>query len=267
MAAGASIAKKGLPMRPSTTPWHRVARMARERFGIKGFRPGQREILEAVLAGKDVLGLLPTGGGKSLTYQLPSLLLAKPVLVVSPLIALMKDQQDRAANADIAVEKMESTIKASEQRKAEAEIDSGVAQLIYCTPERLDSADFLQELRAAGGVSLFVVDEAHCISQWGHDFRPAYLNLGYAREALGNPPALMLTATATQQVIDEILEVMHAKDAGGGEHGHRAREPLLARGAHGEHGCQAGAYWRAARKAGRHGDHLHGQRALGERAA
>ena len=119
--------------------------------------------------------------------------------------------------AHIAVEKMDSTVSVKEQHKAEKEIDSGAAQLIYCTPERLASSEFLKEINDAGGISLFVVDEAHCISQWGHDFRPAYLNLGYAREALRGadgklPPLLALTATATQQVCDEILAVLHAND-------------------------------------------------------
>lgn len=205
--AGADAAKQ-----PDVS-WSRVVRTTRERFGIRGFRPGQQEILRAVFAGRDVLGLLPTGGGKTLTYQLPALLLQKPVLVVSPLIALMQDQQDRAEEANIAVEKLDSTVSAKQQHRAEAEIESGVAQLIYCTPERLATPEFLKELTDAGGVSLFVVDEAHCISQWGHDFRPAYLNLGYARAALGKPPLLALTATATQGVCDEILHVLCAEDA------------------------------------------------------
>ena len=194
-------------------PWPQIAAVARKRFGIKGFRPGQREILEAVFEGRDVLGLLPTGGGKSLTYQLPALFLPKPVVVVSPLIALMQDQQEKAAEADIAVEKIDSTLHAAEARQAREEIEEGEAQLVYVTPERLEDREFVQSLVDAGGVSLFVVDEAHCIPQWGHDFRPAYLGLGFAREALGHPPVLALTATATEQVCGEILEVLHAKDA------------------------------------------------------
>ncbi len=186
---------------------------ARKHFGIKGFRPGQREILEAVFAGQDVLGVLPTGGGKSLTYQLPAMFLEHPVIVVSPLIALMQDQQDHAANADIVVEKIDSTVGAKDARATAEHLREGSSQLVYVTPEQLENAEFLQKLRASGGVGLLVVDEAHCISQWGHDFRPAYLGLGYAREQLGNPPVLALTATATQEVMDEILEVLHAKDA------------------------------------------------------
>lgn len=188
-------------------------REARHRFGIQRFRPGQREVLEAVFAGKDVLGLMPTGSGKSLTYQLPALLLSKPVVVVSPLIALMQDQQEKATEAAIEVGKIDSSQSATAQREAKERIDHGLSRLIYVTPERLEDRAFLDELNAAGGVSLFVVDEAHCISQWGHDFRPAYLSLGYARKALGHPPVLALTATATQQVVDEILEVLQAKDA------------------------------------------------------
>lgn len=185
-----------------------LLQLARKHFGIKGFRTGQREILEAVCEGRDVLGILPTGGGKSLTYQLPALVFERPVVVVSPLIALMQDQQEHALDASIAVEKIDSTVRAGDARATAEDIRTGKAQLIYTTPEQLESPDFLDRLNKAGGVSLFVVDEAHCISQWGHDFRPAYMGLGLAREALGNPPCLALTATATQEVIDEIVRVL-----------------------------------------------------------
>jgi ATP-dependent DNA helicase RecQ len=194
-------------------PWSAILREARARFGIHGFRPGQREILEAVFRGQNVLGILPTGAGKSLTYQLPALFLPKPVVVVSPLIALMQDQQEKAAEAEISVEKIDSTLSTSAAEAATEAIAEGLPQLIYVTPERLESREFIDELKAGGGISLFVVDEAHCISQWGHDFRPAYLGLGFAREALGNPPVLALTATAPQQVGEEILDRLHARDA------------------------------------------------------
>ena len=156
---------------------------------------------------------MPTGGGKSLTYQLPGVFLPKPVVVVSPLIALMQDQQEHAAAADIEVEKIDSTLTQAQTRDATHTIDQGGAQLIYVTPERLEMREFLKQLNDAGGISLLVIDEAHCISQWGHDFRPAYLGIGEARKTLGMPPVLALTATATDQVVSEILDSLRAPDA------------------------------------------------------
>ena len=197
----------------TSVPWPEILRTARQRFGIKRFRAGQREVLEEVFAGHSVLGLMPTGAGKSLTYQLPALFLPRPVVVVSPLIALMQDQQQKAEGAEIAVEKIDSTVTKREAALAGDEIARGIAQLIYVTPERLENREFLQMLKDAGGISLLVVDEAHCISQWGHDFRPAYLGIGDARKTLGMPPVLALTATATEEVVKEIRENLHATDA------------------------------------------------------
>jgi ATP-dependent DNA helicase RecQ len=221
--SGATSAKPALKRKKSSTSqtsadaptpqWPAILREAQQRFGIKRFRCGQKEVLEEVFRGRSVLGLMPTGAGKSLTYQLPALFLPKPVVVISPLIALMQDQQEKAQEAEIAVEKIDSTLSQSQVREADEAIDEGIAQLIHVTPEKLENPEFLKMLNDAGGISLLVVDEAHCISQWGHDFRPAYLNVGYARKALGNPPVLALTATATEQVADEILDSLHAKNA------------------------------------------------------
>lgn len=197
----------------ASVDWPLILRTARARFGIRGFRPGQRELLAAVFAGRDAIGVLPTGAGKSLIYQLPALFFERPILVVSPLIALMQDQQQRAEDADIAVEKLDSTLTETAAAEAHEEIQQGGARLIYTTPERLEDRAFLDEINAAGGLAMFVVDEAHCISQWGHEFRPAYLNLGFARAKLGSPPVLALTATATPEVIEEIRAVLRAPDA------------------------------------------------------
>ena len=193
-------------------PWNELLSEARKRFGVKQLRPGQCEVLEAIFGGRDVLAVMPTGSGKSLCYQLPALFLPKLVVVVSPLLALMQDQKDKAEDAEIAVQKVDSTLSAAEQREAKQQIEDGIPRLLYVTPERLENREFLDSLRATG-VSLLAVDEAHCISQWGHDFRPAYMGLGDARKELGDPPVIALTATATDGVIEDILNQLRARDA------------------------------------------------------
>jgi ATP-dependent DNA helicase RecQ len=173
-------------------------------FGHRDFRDGQREIVEAVLAGSDTLAILPTGGGKSLTYQFPALLLPGVTLVLSPLIALMKDQVENlpAAVAERAT-LINSTLELAEMGRRLRLVRTGAIKLVYAAPERLRQASFLHTLRQAG-VSLVVVDEAHCISQWGHDFRPDYRAVGKAIEQLAPKTVLAVTATATPDVADDI---------------------------------------------------------------
>lgn len=197
-----SKAKKSTP---SSAIDLKQLRSAAERFNIRRFRPGQMEIMEAVLSGKDVLGVMPTGSGKSLTFQLPSLLLPKATVIVSPLISLMQDQVEKAEEAEIESAKLNSTLSSSEEKEARELIVEGESKLVYVTPERLENPEYRTVLRDAG-VSLFVVDEAHCISQWGHDFRPAYLSLREAIRDLGHPPVLALTATATPEIQQDIIK-------------------------------------------------------------
>nr|WP_298718142.1 ATP-dependent DNA helicase RecQ [uncultured Steroidobacter sp.] len=186
-------------------PWPAVRAVAARRFNVQRFRPGQRELIEAVLAGRDAIGVLPTGAGKSLCFQLPSLFLRGAVVVVSPLIALMQDQNDRLEAADIEAARLDSTVAASDQEVHELELKAGAHDIILITPERLQNPAHLQPLQQRE-VALFVVDEAHCVSEWGHDFRPAYLELRHAIEALGRPVILALTATAPPQLIEEITD-------------------------------------------------------------
>jgi ATP-dependent DNA helicase RecQ len=178
--------------------------LGKRRFGISAFRPGQALAIRNVLAGIDTLAIMPTGAGKSLCYQLPALELDGVTLVVSPLIALMKDQHDKLAELDIEVLRLDSTLSPRDEHAALARLSENRPCIAYVTPERLGEPRFRERL-AAVRVALFVVDEAHCISQWGHDFRPAYLGLGEAVRALGRPPVLALTATAPPKVKDDIL--------------------------------------------------------------
>src|SRR5687768_13615447 len=181
-------------------------------FGFSDFRPGQREVMEALLAGKSAAAVFPTGSGKSLCYQLPALELPGVTLVVSPLIALMKDQHDKLETLHIEVLRLDSTLSPRDEQAALSRLSENRPCIAYVTPERLGEPRFRERL-ASVRVALFVVDEAHCISQWGHDFRPAYLGLGEAVKALGKPPVLALTATAPPKVKDDILAQLQMPDA------------------------------------------------------
>jgi len=177
----------------------------RSRFGLENFRPGQRDVIENVLAGRDVLCVMPTGGGKSLCYQLPALLLPGLTLVVSPLIALMKDQVDALIERGLRATLLNSTLDPSEQYARLAEIEAGQYNLVYVAPERFRSHRFVEAMNRIRP-SLLAVDEAHCISEWGHDFRPDYARIGLARRQIGSPPCIALTATATDLVRRDIAD-------------------------------------------------------------
>ena len=184
-------------------------RLLRDRFGHPGFRPGQAEVVEHVVGtptapGGDALVVMPTGAGKSLCYQVPAVALGGVAVVVSPLIALMKDQVDGLLSRGIRATLINSTLAPEVRRARLAEVQRGEWELVFVAPERL-SPRFCAELRAAK-VTLFAVDEAHCLSQWGHDFRPDYLRLGQVRLDLGAPRTIALTATATPAVQDDIVK-------------------------------------------------------------
>jgi len=172
-------------------------------FGYREFRPGQRQIIDAILAGRDCIGVMPTGAGKSLTFQLPAKMLPGAVLVVSPLISLMKDQVDALTRLGFRAAVLNSTVEFEERRQLLGELRRGELELIYVAPEGLGGS--LRGLIAGCRVSLVVVDEAHCISHWGHDFRPAYRKLAGLKQELGDIPVLALTATATRQVAGDII--------------------------------------------------------------
>src|SRR5215210_3064667 len=187
-----------------------LTKTLRETFGYTRFRPGQEEVIASVLAGTDTLAVMPTGAGKSLCYQLPALHLRGSAVVVSPLIALMKDQVDKLGEAGVAAVEVNSTLTKKQEDAAAKAIATGESEMIFTTPERLGDPDFMNRLRQTK-VDLFVIDEAHCISQWGHDFRPAFLDIGTAIEALGHPVVLALTATATPSVIEDISRQLKKK--------------------------------------------------------
>ena len=174
-----------------------------DRFGLTAFRPGQLEVIEAVLDQRDTLCIMPTGGGKSLCYQLPALARDGMTIVISPLIALMKDQVDGLQQLNIPATYINSSLEPGQQRDRINRMVQGEFQLVYVAPERLRSISFMRAVQKIN-VRLLAIDEAHCISQWGHDFRPDYARLGSLRERLGNPQTIALTATATELVRNDI---------------------------------------------------------------
>ena len=181
-------------------------RILRDHFGFSSFRDGQERLVGAALAGRDALGVLPTGGGKSLCYQVPALALPGLTLVLSPLISLMEDQTQRARRASIPAAFITSALSARERRTVLGNVLSGGIKLLFVAPERLETPGFMDALGTAV-VSLIAVDEAHCISEWGHDFRPSYRRLGVLRRRLA-APVMALTATATPRVRQDILDVL-----------------------------------------------------------
>jgi ATP-dependent DNA helicase RecQ len=175
----------------------------RDRFGYPAFRSGQERAVTSVLAGRDTLVVLPTGGGKSLCYQVPALVLPKLTVVISPLISLMKDQVDALNRRGLPATFINSTLSSGEASDRMRRAVTGEVKMLYLAPERFDTGSTAERLRE-GGVSMLAVDEAHCISQWGHDFRPSYLRVASIRERLGWPPTIALTATATPHVRSDI---------------------------------------------------------------
>ncbi len=176
------------------------------------FRPGQWEAISSLLSGAHTLAVMPTGAGKSLIFQLTALQLDGITLVISPLIALMKDQVDSLILRNIPAIYINSSLPATEQARRLENLSLGKYKIVYIAPERLRSVSFLNSIHSHK-ISLFAVDEAHCISEWGHDFRPDYLHIAQARAVFGNPLTAALTATATPQVQNDIIRLLGMRDS------------------------------------------------------
>src|SRR5579863_6565808 len=211
MPCARSSIPSGSPERMSADEPQTSLAVLRRVFGYPSFRGQQQGIIDHVAAGGDAIVLMPTGGGKSLCFQLPALLRPGLTVVVSPLIALMKDQVDAMQAAGIAATFLNSTLGADESRRRLAGLHRGEFVLLYVAPERLMLSGFLEDLRK-WNVNLFAIDEAHCISEWGHDFRPEYRQLASLREIFASVPVMALTATATERVRGDIVRQLHLKN-------------------------------------------------------
>ncbi len=193
-----------------TVPAREIDRVARECFGLDELRPAQRDAVAALLEGRDTVAILATGSGKSAIYQVAGMLIDGPTLVVSPLLALQRDQVDDLADRGVSAAAVSSRLGERGRAEVLERYRAGEIEFLLVAPEQLERDSMLDSLTPRP--SLLVVDEAHCVTEWGHDFRPAYLNLGRVRSALGDPPVLALTATASPLVRDEIVERLRLQD-------------------------------------------------------
>jgi ATP-dependent DNA helicase RecQ len=205
---GAALATVPAPTPPRVSSEIDVAA---RRLGIQQLYPEQQRVIEAVLAGREVLVVLPTGFGKSACYQIPSMVLPKPVVLISPLLALLRDQHEKLLKREIPCVRLDGTVRGKHRREALETVASGGSLLVMTTPETLGSLEAAEALRKSG-ISLAAIDEAHCISAWGHDFRPAYLQIGERLRELGAPPIMGLTATATENVREDIVRFLGLSD-------------------------------------------------------